>query len=91
MANIKSQKKRIKTNEKRRLRNASIRSKMKTMIKKAYQSLTSGDEKLRENAIKQAIATIDRACAKGVIHRNSAARRKSRLMSRVNKAIATTN
>lgn len=88
MANIKSQKKRIITNEKRRLRNTSIRSAMKTMIKKAYQSLTSGDEKQKEAAIKKAIAIIDRACSKGVIHKNSAARRKSRLMKRVNKATA---
>ncbi len=88
MANIKSQKKRIITNEKRRMKNASIRSAMKTMIKKANQSLSSGNEELKETAIKKAIATIDRACSKGVIHKNSAARRKSRLMKRVNKATA---
>lgn len=88
MANIKSQKKRIITNEKRRMKNASIRSAMKTMIKKAHQSLNSNDEKLKETAIKKAIAIIDRACSKGVIHKNSAARRKSRLMKHVNKAIA---
>jgi len=87
MANIKSQKKRIKTNEKRRRRNASIRSRMKTMVKKAILSLSSTDEKLREMAIKNAISAIDRACSKGVIHRNAAARRKSRLMRKVNKAL----
>ncbi|MGC8739001.1 MAG: 30S ribosomal protein S20 [Candidatus Hydrogenedens sp.] len=87
MANIKSQKKRIITNEKRRMKNASIRSAMKTMIKKAYQSLNADDKNLREMAIKKAIQIIDRACSKGVIHKNSAARRKSRLMKRVNKAI----
>ncbi len=88
MANIKSQKKRIRTNEKRRVRNTSIRSAMKTMIKKAYQSLTASDEKAKEIAIRKAIAIIDRACSKGVIHKNSAARRKSRLMKRVNKTTA---
>ncbi|HOK08101.1 MAG TPA: 30S ribosomal protein S20 [Candidatus Hydrogenedens sp.] len=87
MANIKSQKKRIKTNEQRRLKNTSIRSRMKTMVKKAIQSVNNADDKTRQSAILEAISTIDRACAKGVIHRNSAARRKSRLMKRINKAL----
>ncbi|HOV33370.1 MAG TPA: 30S ribosomal protein S20 [Candidatus Hydrogenedens sp.] len=87
MANIKSQKKRIKTNEKRRLRNSSIYSRMKSMTKKAFQGLSVTDEKHRETAVKQAISSIDRACSKGVIHPGAAARRKSRLMKHVNKTI----
>ncbi|MCX8063617.1 MAG: 30S ribosomal protein S20 [Candidatus Hydrogenedentes bacterium] len=87
MANIKSQKKRIKTNEKRRLRNASIRSKMKTMIKKAISAINVPTDNVeeREKRLREAISAIDRALAKGVIHRNSAARRKSRLMAKFNK------
>lgn len=89
MANIKSQIKRIKTNEKRRLRNASIRSRMKTMIKKAIMAINATtDEAEREKRIREAISAIDRACAKGVIHRNAAARRKSRLMAKVKKALS---
>lgn len=90
MANIKSQIKRIKTNEKRRLRNASIRSRMKTMIKKAIMAINATtDEAEREKRIREAISAIDRACAKGVIHRNAAARRKSRLMAKVKKALSS--
>lgn len=90
MANIKSQIKRIKTNEKRRLRNASIRSRMKTMIKKAIMAInTTTDEAEREKRIREAISAIDRACAKGVIQRNAAARRKSRLMAKVKKALSS--
>lgn len=91
MANIKSQKKRIKTNEKRRIRNQSIRSRMKTMVKKAIANLNASNDTLRENSIKEAISAIDRAFSKGVIHRNAAARRKSRLMKKVNKALSATS
>jgi len=88
MANIKSQIKRIKTNEKRRLRNSAIRSRMKTMIKKALMAINSTtDAEEREKRIREAISAIDRACAKGVIHRNAAARRKARLMAKVNKVL----
>ncbi len=92
MANIKSQIKRIRTNEKRRLRNASIRSRMKTMIKKALMALNSqADAEEREKRIREAISAIDRACAKGVIHANAAARRKSRLMAKVKKVLSTSS
>ncbi len=86
MANIKSQKKRIKTNEQKRLRNSSIHSRMKSMTQKALQGLNTNGEQ-RESTVKQAISSIDRACSKGVIHPNTAARRKSRLMKHVNKVI----
>ncbi|HOJ68281.1 MAG TPA: 30S ribosomal protein S20 [Candidatus Hydrogenedentes bacterium] len=86
MANIKSQIKRIRTNEKRRLRNQSVRSRMKTMVKKAVaaQSATAGDAE-RQAALVAAISAIDRAVAKGVIHRNAGARKKSSLMRQVQK------
>ncbi|HOQ89873.1 MAG TPA: 30S ribosomal protein S20 [Candidatus Hydrogenedentes bacterium] len=89
MANIKSQIKRIRTNEKRRLRNQSIRSRMKTMVKKAITAQTSATEDAaRQAALVAAISAIDRAAAKGVIHRNAAARKKSSLMRQIQKLTA---
>lgn len=86
MANIKSQIKRIRTNEKRRMRNQSVRSQMKTMIKKALaaQADTPGEAD-KQAALVAAISAIDRAAAKGVIHPNAAARKKSNLMRQVHK------
>ena len=79
MANIKSQIKRNKQNEKRRLRNKAVRSQLRTRIKQAEGSLGT------ENAdalVRTAISKIDRAASTGIIHKNAAARRKSRLMKR---------
>ena len=83
MANIKSAIKRNRQNEKRRLRNRVSRGNTRTQIKKARMLITSGD---RENAVvevNEAIQKLDRAAAKGVIHKNNAARRKSRLMKQL--------
>ena len=80
MANIKSQIKRNKQNEKRRLRNKAVRSQLRTRIKQAEGSLGT------ENAdalVRTAISKIDRAASTGIIHKNAAARRKSRLMQRI--------
>ena len=82
MANIKSQKKRILTNEKRRLRNKAVRSEMKTRVKNAVDAAEAGVED-SPAALRLAIKRIDMAAAKGVIHKNQAARRKSRLMKRL--------
>ena len=84
MANIKSQKKRILTNEKRRLRNKAVRSEMKTRVKNAVEAAESGVEDSPAQ-LRLAIKRIDMAAAKGVIHKNQAARRKSRLEKRINK------
>lgn len=84
MANIKSQKKRILTNEKRRLRNKAVRSEMKTRVKNAVDAAQSGVEDSPAQ-LRLAIKRIDMAAAKGVIHKNQAARRKSRLAKRINK------
>jgi small subunit ribosomal protein S20 len=81
MANIKSQIKRIKQNEVRRERNRAVRSEIKTRTKNAVTALESGTEDSAET-LKSAIRRIDKAAAKGVIHPNQAARRKSRLMRR---------
>ena len=79
MANIKSQIKRIKQNEVRRERNRAVRSEIKTRTKSALSALETSTENSAET-LKVAIRRIDKAAAKGVIHPNQAARRKSRLM-----------
>lgn len=83
MANIKSKKKSIVKMEENRVRNMSIRSRMKTMIKKAETALTAGDAESSQTAVREALSAIDRAASKGVLHRNAAARHKSHLQRRV--------
>jgi small subunit ribosomal protein S20 len=87
VANIKSQIKRNKQNEKRHERNKAVRSELKTRVRTATVAAETGaddaDAKLRA-----AIKRIDTAAAKGVIHKNQAARRKSRLQAQVNQAAA---
>ena len=84
MANIKSQIKRNKQNEVRRLRNKAVRSELKTRLKTAVRSAESGVETAGE-ALRTAQQRLDKAASKGVIHKNQAARRTSRLMKRVNR------
>lgn len=79
MANIKSAIKRAKTNEKRRLRNKSIKTNLKTNIKKFYEAVESGDKAEAKEALKFASKKLDKAAAKKVIHKNKAARKKSQL------------
>jgi len=83
MANIKSQKKRNITNEKRHERNKSVRAEMKTRTKRVETTLGTDDN---EEAVRAAVKRIDSAASKGVIHKNAAARKKSRMMKRVNAA-----
>jgi small subunit ribosomal protein S20 len=82
MANIKSQKKRNRQNEKRRLRNKAVRSELKTRTKGARDAVTAGEDNAHD-LVRIAQKRIDKAGAKGVIHKNAAARRTSRLMKRV--------
>ena len=84
MANIKSQIKRNKTNEKRRLRNKAARSEIKTRVKVALTVAADTPEEATD-ALRTAIKRIDKAAAKGIIHKNQAANRKGRLMRRINK------
>ena len=80
MANIKSQIKRNRQNEKRRLRNRTVRSELSTRSKAALAEADNPDDpETATEALRQAIKRIDKAAAKGVIHKNTAARRKSRL------------
>jgi small subunit ribosomal protein S20 len=83
MANIKSQKKRILTNEKARVANKAVRSELKTRTKAA---VTAAGTDAGADALKLAVKKLDKAASKGVIHPNAAARRKSRLTKRVNSA-----
>jgi len=83
VANIKSQKKRIRTNAKAAERNKAVKSELKTRMKSARTSI--GSEKNTED-VRLAVKRIDMAAAKGIIHKNAAARRKSRLMKKVNAA-----
>ncbi len=82
MANIKSQIKRNKTNERRRLRNKAARSEIKTRVKLAVSAATDAPDEAAE-ALRTAVKRIDKAAAKGIIHKNQAANRKSRLMRRI--------
>ena len=85
MANIKSAQKRIRVAAKRQARNKHIKSGTKTAIKKVNVAVKAGDAAAKDLLI-QAISTIDKACSKGVYHRNTAARKKSKLTKMVNKA-----
>ena len=85
MANIKSAKKRIRVAAKRQARNKHIKSGTKTAIKKVNVAVKTGDAAAKELLV-QAISTIDKACSKGVYHKNNAARKKSKLTKMVNKA-----
>ena len=84
MANIKSQIKRNRTNEKARLRNKAVRAEVRTRVKNAVAAVESGAEHAPA-AQREAMKKIDKAAAKGVIHRNAASRRKSRLAKRLAK------
>ena len=85
MANIKSAKKRILVNETKAIRNKQIKSKVKTMIKKVDAAVATGDKALANANLIEAVTEIDKACSKGVFHKNTAARRVSRLTKAINK------
>ena len=85
MANIKSQKKRVKTNEKRRVRNQAYRSELKTLVRKTREAVEAGDKELAEKNLREASRKLDKAVSKGVIHKNQAANRKSKLSLAVGK------
>ncbi|WP_337843687.1 30S ribosomal protein S20 [Rheinheimera sp.] len=88
MANIKSAKKRAIQSEKRRQQNASQRSMMRTFIKKTYAAVLTSDVTASQEAFKKMVPVLDRMAAKGLIHKNKAARHKSRLNAHV-KALVT--
>ena len=85
MANIKSQIKRIRTNEERRLRNKSVRSAVRTEIRKLREAVDAGDKAAAEAQLRVASRALDKAVSKGVFHRNNAANKKSNMASAVKK------
>lgn len=84
MPNIKSAIKRVKTIEKRRALNASQKSALRTAVKSADQALAGTDASAAESALRLASKKLDKAVTKGLIHKNAAARKKSRLAKRLN-------
>ena len=88
MANIKSQIKRVKTNEKRRQRNKSVRSSVRTAVRKFREAVESGDTEQAGALHRAASRALDKAASKGVIHKNQAANRKSAMAKRVQSTAA---
>lgn len=84
MANIKSAKKRILVNQTKAARNKSIRSAVKTSMKKVEAAVAKNEKAAADAALKEAISTISRATAKGVYHKNNCARKVSRMTKAVN-------
>jgi small subunit ribosomal protein S20 len=84
MANIKSQIRRNRQNEARRARNKSVRSYLKTKTKRFTDALDDGDTQAAREALEVASRELDKAAAKGVIHKNKAANKKARLAKRLN-------
>ncbi|MGN0156186.1 MAG: 30S ribosomal protein S20 [Lachnospiraceae bacterium] len=84
MANIKSAKKRILVNRANAERNKSIKSGVKTSIKKVYAAIDANDKEAAKSALLEATATLDKATSKGVYHKNTSSRKVSRLAKAVN-------
>jgi len=89
MANTKSAKKRIKVAEKRRLRNKSYKTAMKTKIKKFEKALETGNAEEIKDKFLEAFKFVDKVASKGVIHKNAAARKKSKMHKKLNKILAS--
>lgn len=83
MANIKSAIKRNRQNKKRRIHNRVFRGSTRTQIRKARNAIVAGEKVVAVEEVKKAIIKLDRTAAKGIIHKNNAARRKSRLMKQL--------
>jgi small subunit ribosomal protein S20 len=90
LANSKSAEKRIRVAERRRQRNRPYRTAARTFVKKAELAIRSGDAQAAAEAVRAAISMLDRVAGKGIIHKNNAARRKSRLMAKFNRMMSGT-
>lgn len=87
MANIDSAKKRARQSEVRRTHNASLRSRMRTAVKRVRKAIADGDKEVAQRALRSATSELDSSASKGIVHKNMAARNKSRLSAAV-KAMA---
>ena len=85
MANIKSQKKRIRQAEKARIRNKAVRSELKTLVKRVRENVEAENLEGAQEAARRAYSKLDKAAAKGIIHKNQAANRKAGVQKLVNK------
>jgi small subunit ribosomal protein S20 len=88
VANIKSQIKRNRQNEKRRLRNKSVKSALKTAIRKFHEAAQNGDAETATSLMRDAARKLDKAASKGVIHKNQAANRKSAIAKKMDSVAA---
>jgi small subunit ribosomal protein S20 len=88
VANIKSQIKRNRQNDRRRVRNKAVRTSLKTAAKKVHTAAASGEGDAATTQLRQAIREIDKAASNGTLHKRAAARRKSRLARAVNGSLA---
>ena len=84
LANIKSQIKRIKTNEKARQRNKAVRSEVRSYVRVVRENIAAGNKEEAQQAYAVAARKLDKAVSKGVLHKNNAANRKSRLSTQIN-------
>lgn len=87
MANTQSALKRIRSSEKRRVRNRQVRSETRTYIKRARAQIEAGELEEAQQSVALAVRALDKAAEKGVLHKNNVARRKSRLVQKLNQAI----
>ena len=85
MANIKSAKKRILTSEKKAAANKAVKSSVKTAVKKVHAAVEAGDKNAASEVLKNATSTIEKAATKGVLHKNTAANKVSKLAKAVSK------
>ncbi|MEM1244028.1 MAG: 30S ribosomal protein S20 [Pseudomonadota bacterium] len=85
MANSAQARKRVRQNKRRRDHNMALRSRLRTFIKKVYTAVEAGNKENAQTAFKQAVPVIDKMVSKGIIHKNKAARHKSRLSKHVKK------
>jgi small subunit ribosomal protein S20 len=88
MANIKSQIKRNRTNEKRHDRNKAVKSELRTVTKRVYAAVAEGDADVAVTSQREAARALDKAASKGVMHKRTVARKKSRLAKAANKTSA---
>jgi len=88
LANIRSALKRVRSSRRKAVRNQIVRSTARTYVKKARRLIAEGNLEEAQRVVRQALSALDKAAQKGVIHRNNAARRKSRLMKLLNEAMA---
>ncbi|RLC72175.1 MAG: 30S ribosomal protein S20 [Chloroflexi bacterium] len=91
MAHTKSAKKTIRSSKRRQSYNKPIRSRVKTYLTKAEEVISSGNMEVAIEVVRQAISKLDKAAKRGIIHRNKAARHKSRLMKKLNALLSTSS